>query len=425
MSTLKSSAKPFEVSKWEIWRAYEKVKANKGAPGVDGVDLQAFEADLKSNLYKIWNRMASGSYFPPPVKAVEIPKPHGGGTRVLGVPTVADRIAQTVVAIRLEEQVEPILHPDSYGYRPNRSALDAVGACRQRCWSYDWVIDLDVAKFFDSVPWDLVIKAVAAHTDQSWVLLYVKRWLAAPLQQPDGTLHQRDRGTPQGSAVSPVLANLFLHYAFDMWMRREFPSVPFERYADDAVVHCTSERQAHQVQAAIATRLESVGLRLHPDKTRIVYCQDANRRGSAEHTSFTFLGYMFRARGARNRNGVVFTSFLPAVSPDALKKMGQVLRRWKLHRRTDLSFVELARMINPVVRGWMRYYGAFYSTALNPFLGRINAYLLRWIRKKYRRYRGYRKASKAWARAVAHYPRLFAHWSQVTAPLKIKMMGAG
>ncbi|MFZ0835228.1 MAG: reverse transcriptase domain-containing protein, partial [Mycobacterium sp.] len=229
--------------------------------------------------------MASGSYFPPPVKAVEIPKPHGGGTRVLGVPTVADRIAQTVVAARLEEQVEPIFHPDSYGYRPNRSALDAVGTCRQRCWSYDWVIDLDVAKFFDSVPWDLVIKAVAAHTDQPWVLLYVKRWLAAPLQQPDGTLQRRDRGTPQGSAVSPVLANLFLHYAFDTWMRREFPSVPFERYADDAVVHCTSERQAHQVCAAIAARLESVGLHLHPDKTRIVYCQDANRRGSAEHTS--------------------------------------------------------------------------------------------------------------------------------------------
>ena len=425
MSTLKSSAKPFDVSKWEVWRAYQKVKANRGAPGVDGVDLKAFESDLKGNLYKIWNRMASGSYFPPPVKAVEIPKPHGGGTRVLGVPTIADRIAQTVAAARLEEQVEPIFHPDSYGYRPNRSAPDAVGTCRQRCWSYDWVIDLDVAKFFDGAPWDLVIKAVAAHTDQPWVLLYVKRWLAAPLQQPDGTLHQRNRGTPQGSAVSPVLANLFLHYAFDMWMRRDFPSVPFERYADDAVVHCTSERQAHQVRAAIAARLESVGLRLHPDKTRIVYCQDANRRGSAEHTSFTFLGFTFRARGARNRNGVVFTSFLPAVSPDALKKMGQVVRRWKLHRRTDLTFAELARMINPVVREWMRYYGAFYSTALNPFLGRINAYLLRWIRKKYRRYRGYRQAIQAWARAAAHYPRLFAHWSQITTPLKIKMMGAG
>jgi RNA-directed DNA polymerase len=222
-----------------------------------------------------------------------------------------------------------------------------------------------------------------------------------------------------------VLANLFLHYAFDMWMRREFPSVPFERYADDAVVHCTSERQAHRVRAAIAARLESVGLRLHPDKTRIVYCQDANRRGCAEYTSFTFLGYMFRARRARNRNGVVFTSFLPAVSPDALKKMGQVIRRWKLHRRTDLTFTALARMINPVVRGWMRYYGAFYPTALNTLLARINTYLLRWIRKKYRRYRGYGRATHAWARAVAHHPRLLARWSQITQPLTIKMVGAG
>lgn len=214
VSELKSSAKPFEISKWEVWQAYEKVKANRGAPGVDGVDLAEFEAGLQDNLYKIWNRMSSGSYFPPSVKAVEIAKPHGDGTRVLGVPTVADRIAQTVAATRLEAKVEPIFHPDSYGYRPKRSALDAVGVCRRRCWKYDWVIDLDVQKFFDSVPWDLVVKAVAAHTDQPWVLLYVKRWLAAPIQQRDGTLRQRDRGTPQGSAISPVLANLFLHYAF-------------------------------------------------------------------------------------------------------------------------------------------------------------------------------------------------------------------
>lgn len=425
MSELTTSVKPFNISKWEVWKAYEKVKANKGAPGVDGVDREQFDTDLKGNLYKIWNRMSSGSYFPPPVKAVEIPKPHGGGTRVLGVPTIADRIAQTVVATRLKREVEPIFHPDSYGYRPSRSALDAVGTCRKRCWQYNWVIDLDVQKFFDSVPWDLVVKAVAAHTDQPWVLLYVKRWLAAPLQQPDGTLQRRDRGTPQGSAVSPILANLFLHYAFDAWMSREFPSVPFERYADDAVVHCVSSRQAQRVQDAIAARFESVGLRLHPDKTRIVYCQDSNRRGSFKDTSFTFLGFTFRPRGARNSNGVAFTSFLPAVSNDALKKMGQVVRRWKLHRRTDLTFTELARMINPVVRGWMRYYGAFYHTALTTFLARINTYLVRWIRKKYRRYRGLREAHRAWAHAVANAPRLFAHWQQVSHPLPLKMMGAG
>ena len=228
-----------------------------------------------------------------------------------------------------------------------------------------------------------------------------------------------------GGVISPVLANLFLHYAFDMWMTREFPVIPFERYADDAVVHCVSEQQARHVRRAIADRMEAVGLHLHPDKTRIVYCLDSNRRGSAEHTSFAFLGYTFRARGARNKHGVVFTSFLPAVSKDALKKMGQVVRRWKLHRRPDLSFTELARMINPVIRGWMRYYGAFYPTALTTLLARINSYLLRWIRKKYKRYRGFRAAMKAWTRAQVRYPRLFAHWVSVPHTLPIKMTRAG
>jgi RNA-directed DNA polymerase len=202
MTSPESAGKPFGISKWEVWEAYEKVKGNQGAPGVDGKTLAAFETDLSRNLYKIWNRMSSGSYFPPPVKAVDIPKPFGGGTRTLGVPTVADRIAQTVVARHLEAKVEPIFHPDSYGYRPKRSALDAVAACRRRCWKNDWVIDMDIQKFFDTVPWDLVVKAVEAHTDAGWVLLYVKRWLAAPLQLPDGTLTARDRGTPQGGLCS-------------------------------------------------------------------------------------------------------------------------------------------------------------------------------------------------------------------------------
>ena len=325
--------------------------------------------------------MSSGSYFPPPVLAVEIPKPHGDGVRVLGVPTVADRVAQTVVAARLEREVEPIFHSDSYGYRPGRSALDAVGSCRARCWKYDWVIDLDIQKFFDTVPWDLVVKAVEAHTDQPWVLLYVNRWLRAPVQQADGTLIERDRGTPQGSAVSPVLANLFLHYAFDAWMAREFPTVPFERYVDDAVVHCVSERQAREVLAAIGDRMEQVGLRLHPDKTRIVYCQDGQRRGSHEHTSFTFLGYEFRQRAARNKHGQQFNAFLPAISKQALKRIGAEVRSWRLHHRTGHTFADLARWINPIVRGWMQYYGAFYRSALYQLLSRINAYLVRWIRR--------------------------------------------
>ena len=413
MNELKVPGKPFAISKWEVWEAYRQVKANKGAPGVDGCSIEDFEVDLKNNLYRVWNRMSSGSYFPPPVKAVEIPKPHGGGTRVLGVPTVADRVAQTVVARRLEAKVEPIFHPDSYGYRPGRSALDAVEACRQRCWRKDWVIDLDVQKFFDSVPWDLVIKAVQANTDQPWVVLYVRRWLAAPLQLPDGTLAERDRGTPQGSAVSPVLANLFLHYAFDAWMAREYPNVPFERYADDGVVHCESQRQAREVLAAIANRMEQVGLRLHPDKTKVVYCKDGNRRGSHEHTSFTFLGFTFRARKARTRAGKNFTNFLPAISKDALNKISGEVRRWRLHHRTRHSFAELAKKINPIIRGWMQYYGAFYRSTLCPFLARINAYLMRWIRKKYKRLRPFHKALACWQRITRQHPRLFAQWAWV------------
>jgi group II intron reverse transcriptase/maturase len=413
---LKSSGKAFDISKREVWEAYERVKANKGAPGVDGCSIEDFENDLKNNLYKIWNRMSSGSYFPPAVRAVEIPKSHGGGTRILGVPTVADRIAQTVVARRLEEKVEPIFHPDSYGYRPGRSALHAVAACRRRCWKTSWVIDLDIRKFFDSVPWDLVVKAVGANTDLPWVMLYVKRWLQAPLQLPDGTLLQRDRGTPQGSSVSPVLANLFLHYAFDAWMAREYPTIRFERYVDDAVVHCVSKTQAITVARAIADRMVEVGLQLHPDKTKIVYCKDENRRLDHEHTEFTFLGFTFRARAARRKNGTVFASFLPAISKDALNKISGEVRRWQLHHWTGHSFGEVAKRINPIVRGWIQYYGSYYRSVLIPLLQRINAYLMRWIRRKYRRLRPFKKAMKCWQRITSQYPRLFAHWAWSATP---------
>jgi RNA-directed DNA polymerase len=278
VSELKSQDKPFDISKWVVWEAYQRVKANKGAAGVDGQSIEDFEKDRDANLYKIWNRMSSGSYFPPPVRAVEIPKAGGQGVRVLGVPTVADRVAQTVVAMYLEPKVEPAFHPDSYGYRPKRSALDAVGRCRERCWSFDWVIDLDIQKFFDTVPWDLVLRAVEHHTGQRWILLYVQRWLQAPLRRQDGTVTERIMGTPQGSAISPLLANLFMHYAFDAWMARRFPSIAFERYVDDVVVHCKTEHQAHMLVTAIGERMEQVGLRLHPTKTKIVCVPRAQER---------------------------------------------------------------------------------------------------------------------------------------------------
>ncbi len=410
VSTSLAERKSFEISKWEVWQAYERVKANKGAPGVDKVTIEEFEADLRGNLYKVWNRMSSGSYFPPPVRAVPIPKP-GGGVRMLGVPTVADRIAQTVVAARLEARVEPMFHPDSYGYRPERSALDAVAVARRRCWSKDWVLDLDIRAFFDSVDHDLLLRAVEANTEDRWVLLYVRRWLAAPMVGPDGAIQDRDRGTPQGSAVSPVLANLFLHYAFDAWMAREFPGVRFERYVDDVVVHATTRGQAEQLRSAIATRMAEVGLELHPDKTKIVYCKDDNRRGQHEHAEFTFLGYTFRTRSARNKHGRMFASFLPAVSRDALVAMGRQVRRWRIHLRVGVSLADLARWMNPIVRGWMQYYGAFNRSALYPLLRRINTYLVRWARQKYRALHGFKKAKAWWQALCARYPHGFAQWA--------------
>jgi RNA-directed DNA polymerase len=357
VSRPKQQDKPFEISKMVVWEAYERVRANKGAAGVDEQSIEQFEQDRQRNLYKIWNRLCSGSYFPPPVLAVEIPKAGGKGVRVLGVPTVADRVAQTVARMYLERRVEPIFHPDSYGYRPGKSALDAVAACRQRCWRADWVIDMDIRAFFDTVPWDLVLKAVEHHIgpDQRWILLYVQRWLQAPLQKQDGTLVARDRGTPQGLAISPLLANLFMHYAFDAWLARTFPHVRFERYCDDAVVHCHSRQQAEHVREAIAVRLAQVGLELYPDKTRIVYCKDADRRGGHEVASFTFLGYEFRPRLAKSRYGKHFVSFLPAVSTEAMKAMGREIRSWHWARRSDKSLDDLARMFNSIVQGWINY----------------------------------------------------------------------
>jgi RNA-directed DNA polymerase len=414
--------KPFRVPKLMVWEAWRQVKANEGAPGADGQALDEFEADLENNLYKIWNRMSSGTWFPPPVRAVEIPKPHGDGVRVLGVPTIADRVAQTVVAMYLEPLVEPRFHPDSYGYRPGKSAHDALATCRERCWKYDWIIDLDVQKFFDEVPWDLIVRSVEAVTDCRWVLLYVKRWLAAPLQRPDGTLQERNKGTPQGSAVSPVLANLFMHYAFDAWMAREFPGCPFERYADDGVVHCKSRRQAECVLAAIAARMNEVGLRLHPQKTRIVYCKDSNRRAEHEHTTFTFLGFMFRPRTARNsRDGTHFTSFLPAMSPEALNAKSRRLRELRIHRRTNLSLDDLARWLNPIIVGWMNYYGRYYRTVMDPLLRRVNTYLRRWAGNKYRRrLRSYRRFWRWWNGLLEREPDLFAHWKWVRATADLR-----
>jgi RNA-directed DNA polymerase len=410
VSTPRPDGRSFAISKRLVWEAWRRVKANRGAGGVDEESIQAFEANLAANLYKLWNRMSSGSYMPPPVRAVEIPK-SSGGSRMLGVPTVADRVAQTVAYLYLEPQVEPLFHPDSYGYRPGRSAHDALERCRRRCWGYDWALDLDLKSFFDSLDHSLVLRAVAHHTDQRWILLYVKRWLVAPLQLEDGTLRQRDRGSPQGSSISPLLANLFLHYALDLWLGRRFPDVPFERYADDVILHCTSKAQAHELRAAIIERLAAVGLELNLDKTRIVYCRDSNRPGSHEHERFSFLGYTFRPRRARSEAGELFVSFAPAVSDEAAKRIRRVVKRWRLHLWSSKTLAELAQAINSTVRGWINYYGRFYRSALISLLGHINRYLVRWAMRKFKRLRG--RPTRAWsflAGVAARQPGLFAHW---------------
>jgi group II intron reverse transcriptase/maturase len=404
-------AKPYDIPKQLVWEAYQRVRANRGAAGVDGETLAAFEKDLKGNLYKVWNRMSSGSYFPPPVRLVEIPKDNGG-TRPLGIPTVADRVAQTVVKMVLEPIVEPVFHPDSYGYRPGRSALDAVEVVRKRCWRADWVIDLDIKAFLDSIPHDLVERAVAHHTDLPWVRLYVARWLRAPVQRPDGTLEERTRGTPQGGVASPLLANLFLHYAFDGWMQRIFPSIPFERYADDAIVHCRSEGQARAVLKAIRGRFEQCGLELHPKKTRIVYCKDDDRPGDFEHIAFDFLGYTFQPRRAKNHRGKFFVSFLPAISTKAAKAIRKTIREWRMaSTRNNQSLEDLARLVNPSVRGWMNYYGRFYRSKCVRVLRHLNEALAAWARRKYKRFHRRERASMHWLGRIARRdPDLFVLW---------------
>ncbi|EDV0070011.1 group II intron reverse transcriptase/maturase [Salmonella enterica subsp. enterica] len=408
--TAVKSAKPFPVSKRQVWEAYKRVKANRGAAGIDGQTLAEFDENVTDNLYKLWNRMASGSYMPQAVRRVDIPKADGG-VRPLGIPAVSDRIAQMVVKQILEPVLEPLFHADSYGYRPGKSAHQAIAQARKRCWKFDWVVEVDIKGFFDNIDHDLLLKAVRHHTQERWVVMYIERWLKAPVQMPDGVMLARDRGTPQGGVISPLLSNLFLHYAFDMWMQRQFPGVPFERYADDVVCHCHSQWQADALISELRQRLAQCGLELHPQKTRIVYCKDADRRGDYPETSFDFLGYTFRPRLSMNRWGKTFVNFSPAMSARAGKAIRQEVRSWGLQNRSDKSLYDLAHMFNAKIRGWIKYYGAFYKSALYPTLRQIDRKLVLWLTRKHKRLRGHRRRASHWlARVARSETRLFAHW---------------
>lgn len=408
--------KPFTIPKRLIWEAWRRVKVNKGAPGVDDETIEKYEENLKGNLYKLWNRMSSGSYYPKPIRQVMIPKPDGK-QRPLGIATVEDRVAQSAATILLEKMLEPHFHKDMYGYRPNKSAHQALSVTRKRCWQYDWVLDLDIQGYFPGIDHELLMKAVRHHVQEKWILLYLERWLVAPVRNEDGVDHIPTCGVPQGAPVSPVLSNLFMHYAFVKWMQRAYPNLPFAVYADDAVIHCGSEQEAKEVKAQLVQRLEACHLRLHPEKTKIAYCKDADRRNEYANTSFDFLGYTFRPRRSKNRYGKFFINFTPAISSKASKKIRKQAKHWEFPCRVDKDITDLSRMFNPVIRGWIGYYTKFYKSAMYPVLRYLNRLLARWVTQKYKKFRGHRRRARHWlGRLARNRPYLFAHWKLGVLP---------
>jgi RNA-directed DNA polymerase len=408
--------KPFEIRFDRIVLAYKTVKANKGSYGVDGISLEAYEVNLQDNLYKLWNRMSSGSYFPQAVRQVEIDK-KGGGKRPLGIPSVADRVAQAVVKRELEIMLEPIFHEDSFGYRRNRGVLDAVGKARERCWRYKWALDIDIKSFFEDISHELLMKAVRKHTNCKWHLLYIERWLKAPVQQVDGSVKEKVKGTPQGAVISPILANLFLHYAFDEWMRRNISHCPFERYADDIVVHCDTKSSAAWVESKLETRLQQCGLTLHPVKTKIVDCRTVKESKSSEHQEFDFLGHTFRKRKAKTKQGEFFTSYLPAVSKKAVKAIQGKVKECEPLAKTTGTLKEIATELNPKIRGWFNIFSKFYISEFKRHIQFINWRLMLWAKRKFKRLRRNRWNAKEWLRKIStSQPTLFEHWKHGVTP---------
>lgn len=394
-----------------VEEAWKQVKKNKGAAGIDGVTIEDFEKDLENNLYKIWNRMSSGSYFPPPVRTVEIAK-SSGGKRRLGIPTVGDRIAQTIVKMYLEPEVEQKFHQDSFGYRPRRQQHHAIALTRERCWKYDWAIEIDIKGYFDNIDHELLLKVLGGHTELKFVLLYIGRWLKAGFQGPDSTtVIIAEKGSPQGSVVSPLLSNIFLHHAFDTWMEKDNSKFPFERFADDIVVHCHTRKQAETLKEEIRARLAEWKLELSEEKTRIVYCKDNNRKGKYKPFTLRFLGYEFKPRRAENTHDKsIFMAYLPAISQAARQSIYSQIRDWKLMKRTQQTLEDLCHEHNAQIRGWLNYFGKFYPSALGSIVNHIDECLARWVKRKYKRINSLTSATR-WLRCVqAKQPSLFAHW---------------
>lgn len=401
----------YSIPQSALREAWKLVKRKQGAAGIDGVTIEDFESELEGNLYKIWNRMTSGSYFPPPVRIVEIPK-SSGGTRKLGIPTVADRVAQTVAKKALEPIVEPKFHKDSYGYRPGRQQHHALEIAKRRCWKYDWAIEIDIKGYFDNIDHELLMGLVQSKTNEKWLLLYIERWLKAGCYAPDSTtIETSKKGSPQGSVISPLLSNVFLHHVFDTWMDEQHPTAPFERFADDIVIHCLEYTQAVTIKDAVARRLEEWKLKINEEKTRIVYCKDNNRRGRHEPFTLQFLGYEFKPRRARNKeDGSIFLGYLPAIGSKARKSIYEQIAEWRIARRTQHALEDLSKDFNPQIRGWLNYFGRFHKSELKGLLDHIDATLTHWAKRKYKTLRTTHQARK-WLLAIkGRQPNLFAHW---------------
>lgn len=410
------NAKSFEISKQLVMEAYKRVKANRGAAGIDSISLKDFEENLKGNLFKIWNRMSSGSYLPSPVKLVEIPKSNGG-KRPLGIPTVEDRVAQMVVVMTIEPYIEPHFHEDSYAYRKNKSAHAALDKAKERSYLFHWVVDIDIKGFFDNIDHSLLIKALERHVTCKWAMMYIKRWLTVPYQLKDGTQVQRDKGVPQGSVIGPVLANLFLHYAFDEWMKRNHSNISFERYADDTICHCVSLKQAEFIKRAIKKRLEECKLELNETKTKIVYCKKNHRDIEYDCIQFDFLGYTFKPRRSIDNHGEVFLNFSPAVSKAARTKIWETIRKWDRRYWVPLTLEQIAEQINPVIQGWINYYGRYNPRVLKEVLKQVNMKLSRWAQGKYKGLKGHKIRTTSRLGDIAlKNPDLFAHWAWGVKP---------
>lgn len=409
---MEGNTKSLPITVEQVWAAYREVRKHGKSAGVDEVTLRDYETIKSDELYKVWNRMASGSYFPPPVRQVAIPKTDGK-TRNLRIPTVSDRVAQTVVKNYLEPLLEPHFHKNSFGYRPHRSVHQAVQQAVEQSRKKEWVLDVDIEGFFDNLNHDLLMLALKEHTSEKWVMIYVERWLKAPTEHKDGKLEYPTKGSPQGGVISPLLSNLYLHYAFDKWMSIHHSGIVFERYADDIVVHCTSKQEAEQLLEAIRERLSQCGLRLHPAKTKIVYCKNTNRKGKHEQVSYDFLGVTFKPKKAKNRKtGEIFTDFGPArISQKSTKKIQETIRSKSLHRKVTVELSDLSRELAAHVRGWINHYGKINMRILQPVMSTINAKLVKWAQNRHKRFNRSAWQARKWLKLVYRdYPNTFVHW---------------